>query len=210
MTDPKPIISWYHSIVGITIKKLVRIAGLQINPSSQNFSSKSKSGPNHPVWRYLEKKNFFSRKIQLQAKSHWYQRFYCLNFYSCSFRRFVSGKVSPTNNYSSIHYNFHDFLSALFKIWIFLDKSVFFKFKFPKCYKISSKIWLLLNYNICWLLFNESSVNLWLIQIGCNQGECHTSHIYHLFQHLCIWMKIYVNGWPRKTIKIKNPLIAIT
>jgi hypothetical protein len=48
---PKPIISWYHSIVGITIKRLVHIAGLQINPSSQNLSSKLKSGPNYPVWR---------------------------------------------------------------------------------------------------------------------------------------------------------------
>ncbi len=50
---PKPIIPWYHSIVGITIKRLVHIAGLQINPSSQNLSSKLKSGPNYPVWRYL-------------------------------------------------------------------------------------------------------------------------------------------------------------
>ncbi len=41
---PKPIISWYHSIVGITIKRLVHIAGLQINPSSQNLSSKFCSG----------------------------------------------------------------------------------------------------------------------------------------------------------------------
>ncbi len=50
---PKPIISWYHSIVGITIKRLVHIAGLQINPSSQNLSSKLKSGPNYPVWWQL-------------------------------------------------------------------------------------------------------------------------------------------------------------
>ncbi len=50
---PKPIISWYHSIVGITIKRLVHIAGLRINPSSQNLRSKLKSGPNYPVWRYF-------------------------------------------------------------------------------------------------------------------------------------------------------------
>jgi hypothetical protein len=51
---PKPSISWYHSIVGITIKRLVHIAGLQINPSSQNLSSKLKSGPNYPIWRFNE------------------------------------------------------------------------------------------------------------------------------------------------------------
>jgi hypothetical protein len=55
---PKPIISWYHLIVGITIKKLVHIAGSKINPSSQNLCSKLKSGPNYPVWRYQLVSNF--------------------------------------------------------------------------------------------------------------------------------------------------------
>jgi hypothetical protein len=54
---PKPNISWYRSIVGITIKRLVHIACLQIKPSSQNLSSKLKSGPNYPVWRYLNFKD---------------------------------------------------------------------------------------------------------------------------------------------------------
>ncbi len=59
---PKPIISWYHSIVGITIKRLVHIADLHINPSSQNLSSKLKSGPNYPVWRYF---SLFLLKISI-------------------------------------------------------------------------------------------------------------------------------------------------
>jgi hypothetical protein len=43
------IISCFYSIVGIAIKRLVHIAGLQVNPSSQNLGSKLKSGPNYPV-----------------------------------------------------------------------------------------------------------------------------------------------------------------
>jgi hypothetical protein len=36
-TVRKPIISSFHSIIGIAIKRLVHVAGLQINPSSQNL-----------------------------------------------------------------------------------------------------------------------------------------------------------------------------
>jgi hypothetical protein len=45
----------FFSIVGIEIKRLVHIADFQVNPSSRNLSSKLKSGPNYPVWRYAMK-----------------------------------------------------------------------------------------------------------------------------------------------------------
>jgi hypothetical protein len=66
---PKPIISWLHSIVGITIKRLVHIAGLQIIPSSQNLSSKLKSGPNYHVWRYMIKIDIIMRHATFLGNS---------------------------------------------------------------------------------------------------------------------------------------------